>query len=392
MSVRQSYPAIFNLGFRTFFAGASLFAIVSICCWLAFYSGIISLPLTKISPFQWHAHEMIFGYSLAVIAGFLLTAVKNWTNIPTPYGYPLASIFALWFVARFTWLLGDQLLFVSAFFDLSFILVLIYVIAKPIVIRKQWKQLAVLSKLILLGVGNFLFYLDALGVIETGIQIAIYGGLYLVIGLILTIGRRIIPLFVTNGVDYPVTLYNARWLDVSSLLFFLAFFVSILFIHSAVLSQLSASMMFVITSIRIIGWYTKGVWRNPLLWCFYIALLFIDLGFLLFALTDQLNISPFLSVHAFAFGAIGVMTMGMMGRVSTGHTGRDIKSPPRRLFFALLCLSIGATVRTIFPIVLPAENQLWIMLSGALWIIAFSLFALTFWPYWKSPRPDGKSG
>lgn len=402
MTQKHKHPAIFNLGFRTFFAGASIFSFISIASWLIIYADmngafssnvIFSFFNFKIlSPFQWHAHEMIYGYSLAVIAGFLLTAVKNWTGIQTIHGYPLAVLFSLWALARVTWLAGEQWLLLAALFDLAFIIGLIIAVASPIVATKQWRQMAILSKLFLLAFGNFAFYLEVFSYLENGIHIALYGGLYLVIGLILTIGRRIIPLFVQNGVAYDVTLFNSKWLDIGSLIGLLGFFITEVFLSAPYLSIAFASLMFAITSIRITGWYTHGIWSNPLLWCFYVALFFIDMGFLLFILSYWFDISPFLSVHAFAFGAIGVITMGMMARVSTGHTGRSLKNLPKSLLLALLILSLGAFVRVFLPLIAPNFYPSWVLLSGILWLGAFGLFLFVFLPYWIQPRVDKKYG
>jgi len=297
MHQKQTHPVLFNLGFRPFFMGASLFAIISMVYWLSYYLGFASLDLEYISPFQWHAHEMIYGYSLAVIAGFLLTAVKNWTGKQTPHGYPLAALFSCWVMARILWMLGESMLPLAASFDLIFIIALMIAVAKPIIECKQWRQLAILSKLVLLGIGNLCFYYDILGAHNEWANTAIYGGLYLIIGLILTVGRRIIPLFIQNGVGYKVTLFNSRWLDISSLICLLGFFISELFLDCLELSQLTAILMFLITGARIIGWYTPGAWKNPLLWCFYVALFFIDLGFLVFAISDPLQLSPYIYHH-----------------------------------------------------------------------------------------------
>jgi len=396
MPQEHAHPALFNLGFRPFFAGASFLAIVSIAYWLGVYLGFLKLPLENISPFQWHAHEMIYGYGLAVIAGFLLTAVKNWTGKQTPHGYSLAALFACWASARVFWFLGESLLPLAAAFDLIFMILLIFAIAVPIVAVKQWRQLAILSKLFLLGIGNLLFYAETLGpaeaIVASNIQIALYGGVYLIIGLVLTIGRRIIPLFIQNGVDYQVSLFNSRWLDIPSLLCFLGFFISELFFDALRFSQLMAISIFLITTARIIGWYTPGAWKNPLLWCFYIALFFIDLGFLLFALSEPLQLSPYIHLHAFAVGTIGVITMGMMARVSTGHTGRSLKAIPKSVFFSLYSLSIAAVIRVLLPVLFPSLHTLWIGLSGLLWLIAFTLFFSTFLPYWTKPRVDEKYG
>jgi len=389
---RQAHPTLFNLGFRPFFMGASLFAIASIGYWLRFNQGFFPLNLSTLSPFQWHAHEMIFGYSLAVIVGFLLTAVKNWTGQQTPHGLPLIALFSLWLIARALWLYNQNAIFFAAIFDMLFITFSMVAIAKPIIVTKKWRQLAILSKLVLLGAANLVFYLSALNYIENQAHLSIYAGLYLIIGLILTIGRRIIPLFVQSGVSETVTLFNAKWLDISSLLCFLTFFISVLFLTSSAIPQIAASLMVIITTIRIVGWYTPGVWKSPLLWSFYIALFFIDIGFLFFALSGPLQISPFLSTHAFAVGGIGVITMGMMARVSIGHTGRNLKKPPVRLFYALILLTLAAIVRVLIPAFTDDFYFVWVNISGVLWLLSFTLFCSTFVPIWTQARLDNKYG
>lgn len=386
----HQHPNLFNLGFRAFFAGASIFAIISIGIWLLFLNGTWELNSTQITPFQWHAHEMIYGYAVAVVAGFLLTAVKNWTGIQTPHGKPLMLLFGLWVVARLLWCF--ELLGLAAVFDLGFIVALSYAIASPIIQRKQWRQMAILSKLLLIGIGNAFFYAQALGFTDSGAHTALYAGLYIIIGLILTIGRRIIPLFVKNGVDYEVELFNSRFLDISSMVVFLVFFVAELFMQQTTLAQIAACLMVAITSIRIIGWYTPGIWKTPLLWCFFVALASIVLGFTLYIIAPSLGLSPYLSVHAFAVGAIGVMTAGMMARVSTGHTGRSLKHPPKQVGLSLVLLTVSALVRTVFPALMPASHALWLDLSGLLWLGAFTLLVRAFLPIWTSPRVDGKYG
>ena len=392
MAQQESHPALFNLGFRPFFSGACVFATLAIAYWLAVYLGLARPSAEGPTPLQWHAHEMLYGYSVAVIAGFLLTSVKNWTGQQTPHGIPLAVLFSVWVLARLTWLIDASLVSLAAVFDLSFIFALMFAVARPIIITRQWRQMAILSKLVLLGIGNTCFYLGIMGYLESGVHIAIYGALYLVIGLILTIGRRVIPFFVERGVEYEVTLFNSRWIDISSLVFFLAFFVSELFLHAPWLSQLTASAMFLITTVRIIGWYTPGIFKTPLLWSLFAALGFIDLGFLLFALQGSTSISPYLPVHAFGIGGIGIMTMGMMARVSIGHTGRNLKTLPPTLPWCLGLLLLGAALRVILPAMFVQHYQLWISLSGICWIAAFTLFAYAFLPILSRPRPDQKYG
>ncbi|MCK5498170.1 MAG: NnrS family protein, partial [Gammaproteobacteria bacterium] len=145
---------LFNLGFRPFFLGASLFSIVSVLLWMGVYALQVPLQITGINMYQWHAHEMIYGYSLAVISGFLLTAVKNWTGEQTLYGPGLFGLFMLWAMARISFLFGTSFIFIAAFFDMLFLFCLISAIAYPIVKIRQWRQIGILTKLILLTIGN----------------------------------------------------------------------------------------------------------------------------------------------------------------------------------------------------------------------------------------------
>ncbi len=384
--------SLFNLGFRPFFLGASVLASISIGMWMSVYFSHISLPLTVLSIFQWHSHEMIYGYSVAVIAGFLLTAIQNWTGVQTIQGRSLLALFSLWSLARVLFLFGTRFLEIAALADMLFMLCLLVAVATPIVKAKQWKQLGVLSKVLLLMLGNLSFYLGAFGLLENGPYWGIYGGLYAIIALILTIGARVIPAFIRNGVDNYVEVKNPLWLNVASLILFLAFFINQLFIRNqALLGYLSIALC-LITSARLWLWHTPGIWRKPLLWSLFLSIVFIDFGFVLYALSAFAGVSPFLAVHAFAFGGIGLATLGMMSRVVLGHTGRNIRNPPAMTTYALLLLTIGAVTRVGLPLVDQTHYANWIFLSQILWIAAFVLFVITYSKMLVQPRIDGQEG
>ncbi len=384
--------AVFNLGFRLFFLGAAIYSIVVIIFWMGIYTFNLSLPMQGLSPFQWHAHEMIYGYSVAVIAGFLLTAVKNWTGIQTVNGLPLAAIFCLWLVARILFLFGSTFINFAAFFDILFIFSIIVAVAYPIIQVRNWKQLGILSKLVLLAVFNSFFYLGYAGILEQGLYWGIYGGLYLVIGLILTLGGRVIPFFIKGGVGYEVNLYNPKWITILGLIIFLVFFVSDLFLLNETITGIAAMALFFVYMIRLIGWYTSGIWKKPLLWSLYIAMLFINVGFLLFALSVYTDISRFIAIHALAYGGIGIITLGMMARVALGHTGRNINEPPMTVTYLLFAIISGSFIRVFLPMILPEFYQYWIIAAQALWIIAFSLFVKVYVPMLVSVREDGQFG
>ena len=341
---------------------------------------------------QWHAHEMVYGYSVAVISGFLLTAVKNWTGEQTLHGPGLLGLFLLWAVARILFLFGTSFIFIAATFDMLFMLCLIPALAYPIIKVRQWKQLAILSKIILLTIGNGLFYLGAAGLFERGIYWGIYGGLLMIIALILTLGRRVIPFFIERGVGYPVQLVNHKWIDRSSLVLLLAFFIFFVFVGNRQISVAISLALFFITTIRLYGWHTPGIWKKPLLWSLFISFIFIDVGFLLFAISELLVIPTMLAFHAFSYGGIGIVTLAMMSRVSLGHTGRDIQSPPRILTLSFILLLVGGVCRVFLPIFDMSHYVTWILISQILWAVAYLIFVIAYAQILIKPRIDGQFG
>jgi uncharacterized protein involved in response to NO len=391
-SMPSSNFALFNLGFRPFFLGASIFSVVSILLWMGVFVFQLPLQFKEINMIQWHAHEMVYGYSLAVISGFLLTAVKNWTGEQTLHGPGLLGLFLLWAIARILFLFGTSFIFIAAAFDMLFMLSLISALASPIIKVRQWKQLAILTKIVLLTIGNGLFYLGAAGLIERGIYWGTYGGLLMIIALILTLGRRVIPFFIEGGVGYPVQLVNYKWIDRSSLVLLLAFFIFFVFVGNRQISVAISLALFFITTIRLYGWHTSGIWKKPLLWSLFISFIFIDAGFLLFAMSELLVIPTMLAFHAFSYGGIGIVTLSMMSRVSLGHTGRNIQSPPRILTLSFILLLVGGVCRVFLPIIDMNHYVTWILLSQILWVVAYLIFVIAYAHILIKPRIDGQFG
>ena len=385
--------ALFHLGFRPFFLGAALFSVVAMLLWMGIYVFAWQIKPLGIAPAFWHAHEMIFGYSIAVIAGFLLTAVKNWTGVQTPHRTPLLILFVIWLVGR-------VLPYFSATLPVAFIviidnlfLVLLFLsVVIPIFRVKQWKQIGIASKLLLMLTSNIVFYLGVAGIVEKGVNWGLYSGLYLILALIFTMGRRVIPFFIERGVDEPVQLTNRKWLDVSSLVLFIAFWITDVFLLEPNLVATLAGILFVLHATRLAGWYTSAMWRKPLLWVLYIAYGFLVIGFLLKAAVPVFSLSATLATHAFTVGGIGVMTLGMMSRVALGHTGRNILEPPSVLKWVFIILIVGAIVRVIVPLINPGHHLVWIGLSQALWVASFILFLATYLPILARPRIDGRYG
>lgn len=379
-------------GFRPFFLGATLVAVLSMVMWMAVYRFRLPLELSGISMFQWHAHEMIFGYTMAVIAGFLLTAARNWTGEETARGASLGWLFAIWMVARVLMLGGTGFILWAAIADLLFMLGLGISVARPILKVRQKRQAPVLLIVALLTVANLLFYLGALGLVNGGAHLGLHGGLYLVLGIVLFMGRRVIPFFTESGLGHPVEMKNDRWNDVATFILFPAFLLSEVFFQNHFTGALLAAALFILNSLRVNGWHTLEIWQKPLLWGLFAAFIMINLGFMLRALMPVTAIPDFLPIHAFAVGGIGIITISMMARVTLGHTGRSVHQAPPIMTVLLVGMVLTATARIFLPMLDTAHYQLWITVSGLMWIITFTLFSIVFIPLLVKPRVDGKEG
>lgn len=385
--------ALFNLGFRPFFLLAATFATLSMAVWMARYFQYNAQSFTTISASQWHAHEMLYGFAFAVIAGFLLTAVKNWTSIQTLHGRPLMGLVACWAIARGVMLIAPDYVLLAAIFDLLFNGWLIAAVAQPIIKVKQWRQLGVLSKVVFLTMGNVAFYTQALGWTSHGAHAALWIGLLLNVSLIMVISRRILPMFIERGVKEEVALKNSAWIDRLLMVCLAALLINILTVNAGILNAVLGLTITLSAGFRLWRWHTPGIWQVPLLWSFYCGLWLINLGFLLYTLSFLAGSVPvILAIHCWAIGGIGVITLAMMARVSLGHTGRNIHTPPRSVAWIFGLVIFSTLSRVFLPIVLPEFYRLSVMLAGGGWIAAFTLFAIAYWPILSQPRIDGTPG
>ena len=341
----------------------------------------------------WHAHEMVYGYGMAVIAGFLLTAVKNWTGVPTINGTPLLLLFLLWLAGRVLAAGGDSgMLQAAALFDGLFGTGLIVAILVPIIRVKQWQQLGIVSKVVLLVASNMVFYAGTLGLLEDGSRMGLYSGVYMVIALIFVMGRRVIPFFIEKGVGYPVQVRNRSWVDVASLVLFLGFWIADVLQPDTLLVAILSVALLALHTLRLVDWHTPGIWQQPLLWVLYLGYGWLGAGFALKAAVSFPGISPLPALHAFAYGGIGMITLGMMSRVTLGHTGRNVFEPPPVLFAVFAVLLLGTVCRVALPLLDPARYVVWIAVSQVLWIAAFSAFLVICLPMLARPRADGQPG
>lgn len=372
--------------------GGAIVAVVAMLLWIGVYLWQWPVPITGVSTFQWHAHEMIYGFALAIIAGFLLTAVMNWTGVQTLHGRWLMALFVLWAIPRGLFLFGTALLPLAALFDLLFMLALIGAVLHPILKAKQWQQAGIMVILTLLLLGNGLFYLGATGVLTNGAFLGLRGGLFLIIGLILVIGRRVLPFFIEVGVGYKVKVKNSARLDIAIIALYILFLIAEVGIGNEWLTALLALSLLIANSIRLAGWYTPGIWKKPLLWSLFAAFGFINLGFLLMALTPFLKLNSLVVLHTFSVGGIGLIILSMIARVSLGHTGRSVQQPPKTVPIALLIMIAGTVFRVIVPLLTDSYYLMWVAISQLLWITAFLLYLISYFSILVQPRVDGKFG
>ncbi len=380
--------ALFYLGFRPFFLGAALWAVISVVLWLGVYALGWRLPLAGLSPTLWHAHEMVFGYALAVIAGFLLTAAKNWTQLQTSNGIKLAVLFAVWGIARAVFALGGpDALSAAALINALFILGLTAAIIRPVALSRQWNQLPVIAIPALLLVAQ-------LGVVlAPAPRTGIYAGLFLVVLLIFIMGRRVIPFFIERGVNEEVEIKNPPALDIACIATYLLYAAAEFTAPISPWTALLAWFAAMAHGVRLYLWHTPGIWRKPLLWVLWAGYAFIVLGLMMRAMAGFWWTNPFLGLHAITYGGIGLITLGMMARVSLGHTGRNVFAPPKAVGWMFGLLALGTVVRVLMPLLLPASYYTGlIVISQGLWIAAFGLFAVVYAPMQVLRRVDGRYG
>ena len=379
---------LLRLGFRPFFFASGVIAVVSMILWLLFYQSILTIDY--ISSAQWHAHEMIYAYASIVAVGFLLTASRNWTGVQTLHGKPLLALFILWIAGRFLAFIQVDYLVYQAVIDTAFLLTSSAAIAYPIVKGKNWNNISIVAKMLLLAIAHIAYYLGALGLLENGVNIGIYAGLYLIISLLFMMSRRLLPFFIERGLNLNIELKNSKFLDLSSLFLFLIFIIVEVFFQS-VIANLLAAILFIIHTIRMINWYHPKIWTKSLLWSIYLAYGLLTLGFGLNAISYFLVLMPNIDIHSFAFG-IALMTLSMMSRVSLGHTGRNVFQPPKALNPIFILLTLSFVFRVVIAPIAVEYYSAWIFISQILWIASFAGFVFIYSPMFFKARVDGQFG
>jgi uncharacterized protein involved in response to NO len=360
-------------GFRPFFLAAAGYAVVTMLMWAAALFYGFNMDTGGLSYFQWHAHELLYGYGGAVIAGFLLTAVITWTGRDTLSGFGLQFIFVIWLCARIGWLIGGVWIWLGAIADGLFWLALMVAVARPVVKVKQWRQLGILAKLIILFSAHILFVLDALALMPGAAYVAIYIGLFTVIGLILVMLRRVYPFFVKAASSGAVELTNPLWVDRSSLVLFVVFMVVFFIWPKSLLMPATAGAIGLVLLVRLLNWFDGFLWTAPLLWSLYLSYAFIVLGCWMFALSYWYPELHYLAIHAWSYGGFGMATLGMLVRVSIGHSGHNVRAKRPWMWLVFVSLVIGVLLRVISPLIWPEYASEVLMLSQVAWLSSFTI-------------------
>jgi uncharacterized protein involved in response to NO len=387
--------AILESGFRLFFLLAASAAALLMGLWFGLFNFSPAALQPGYSPLYWHAHEMLFGFALAPIAGFLLTAVRNWTGRTTLVGKPLLLLALPWLLARLAAFSGEFSPWIAAVFECLFLAGLALVIGKPILLTKQWAQLGIVSKVILLLPASLAFHLGVAGYWAPGTLIGLNAALYIILALVVTLVRRVMPLFIERGLNNGFVPRNSaltdRWGLVVFLLFALvdtAFQVVPDMAALAPLSAMLAAVLCLLHGARLSAWYHRQIWGKPLVWVLFLAYAWVVLGFLLKALQGLGVASHSLAIHAFAAGGIGLATLGMMARISLGHTDRNVNQPPRAVTAIFLLVFLAAVCRVGGPLLLPAVYLFWIIAAQISWSAGFLLFVHVYYPILTGVRTD----
>lgn len=384
----REVPPLLRLGFRPFFLLAGFTATLFMLLWVYMLQGG-TLPIAH--PLRWHAHEMLFGFAGAVIAGFLLTAVRNWTGRETPTGAALAALVALWAAGRvlpFTPLSAG----LTALVDLAFLPVVAVVILRPILAVRQYHNLPVVGILLLLAAANLLVHLEALGWTATTAATGLRLAWLAVILLLVLMGGRVVPFFIGAATGRREGLGPRRWLELAGTITLVGWVLGMLLAPLAAGTAWLALGAALFQALRMAGWHVPGLWRQPMLWILYLGYGWIPLGLTYYGVTGVTGGAPLLTLHSFTAGAIGSLILGMMPRVSLGHTGRPIGASPL-LVTAFVLVLAGGLMRVFAPALAAAPLAAAVLAwSGVVWAGAFLLYTVAFTPVLSRARVDGRPG
>lgn len=379
-------------GFRPFFLLGAGYAALMVLAWALLFQGVIAVPLSWNNPVLWHAHEMIFGFTAAIIAGFLLTAVANWTGSAPVRHRNLALLTVVWLAGRAVFWCPVVPPLLLAVIDLSFLPLLAGSLAVPLIHTKNKRNFIFIGFLTVLFLGNLLMHLAVAGVIGVDARHTAYATVLVVMMVISLIGSRIIPSFTVAGLrmrGQHLFQTDQSKTDMAALFLLGLLLASVMAAGlESVVTGGFAMAAGLVHLWRMKYWHTFKTGCEPLLWILHAGHLWLVAGLLTlglhgFGVIDQAS----LALHMLTVGCIGSLTLGMMARVSLGHTGRQIVIG--QPVIASFWMMQGAVVVRCLAIIIRDENYtLWITASGLLWTAAFVIYLVVYTPMLLSARPD----
>jgi len=377
--------ALWQLGFRPFYLLASVFAALSIALWALQFSGWLGAPYLA-GP-MWHAHEMLFGFTMAVVVGFLFTAGRNWSGRPTPTGAPLMALAALWVAGRV--LVLTPYGWAAALVNVAFPLAAAIGLAIPFIAARNKRNYFFIGLLLLMAAAVLGVHLAQLGVTKLPGWVGIQVALDVVLFIMAVMGGRVIPMFTNSIAEANAT--KRPWLEKAALGSTLALLAAdALGLRGGLLAAL-AVLCALAHLARWARWQPWKTLRTPLVWVLHAAYAWIPVHLLLRALAEMGWITASVATHALTVGAIGGLVIGMMTRTALGHTGRPLKAGRADVACYLLVLA-AALIRVFVPLLAPGQLVNAVLCSAALWSAGFALYALAYWPILTRVRADGKPG
>lgn len=382
-------------GFRPFFLLAALFAALAIPVWLLQYTAVAELPIRG-GPLYWHIHEMLFAFGAAAVAGFLTTAVPNWTATPPMAGTRVLVLTALWLAGRAVWLVSGLLpAWLVAVVDLAFLPALILALAPAVAGARQWRNMPIFVLILTLFAGNLLLHLDLLdlwpGAFGDGTIVAIVT----LTTLITMVGGRIVPAFTRNALaarGRPVAMRSSAPLDAGAILSGAVAGAALLIAPDGPVAGYLAALAAILNLARLVRWHGWRTLSLPIVWVLHVAYLWIPVGWgLLAAAQFSGAVSPSAGWHALTVGAIGTMIMAVTTRAALGHTGRPLVAP-RPMIASYLFLTGAAAARVAAAVGLDVGQGMLLYISAGLWTAAFALFVFVYFPILTRPRADVQAG
>jgi uncharacterized protein involved in response to NO len=379
--------ALWDLGFRPFYLLASAFAALSIALWALEYAGW--LPGSYLEAPSRHGHEMLFGFALAVVAGFLFTAVRNWTGQPTPTGGWLMAIALVWVAARGAMLAGSPI--AAGILNAAFPIAVAIGIAIPLARSGNRRNYFFVPLLVAAGLAALAVHLSAIGVLPWEARtVSLSLGLDIVMFIIAVVAGRVVPMFTNNGVPGAGATRNP-WVEKVSLAGIFALLAVDVLDAPPMLLVPVALVAAVANAARLALWRPWRTARTPLVWVLHAAYAWIPIHLALRACAALGVIAPQFAIHALTIGAIGGMTIGMMTRTARGHTGRPLAADGWEVACYVL-VQVAAIIRVFGGLAWTGGYLATVLISALCWSLAFGIYAVRYWPILSRPRVDGKPG